>query len=157
MSVQIETMTAVVRKGPVRVLRAFGDELTVLLSGEDTGGKYCMAIGVTPPGGGPPRHVHMREDEWFHVLEGRVEFWKDGRWTEVGPGGTVFMPRGTPHTFRNVGEGDSRMLVQAAPAGFEVFFGRCAEEFAKGGEPDMERLVAIAEEHGMQFLGDREG
>jgi hypothetical protein len=67
------------------------------------------------------------------------------------------MPRGTPHTFRNVGKGDLRMLVQTAPAGFEAFFERCAEEFAKGGEPEMRKLMAIAMEHGIHLLGDEEG
>jgi hypothetical protein len=96
----------------------------------------------------------MREDEWFYVLEGRVAFWKEGAWTELGPGGTVFMPRGVPHTFRNVGKGDLRMLVQTAPAGFEEFFEKCSEEFGKGGVPEMEKLMAIAEEHGIHILGE---
>lgn len=37
-----------------KVLHAFGDEMTVLLSGADTGGRLAMCLDVTPPEGGPP-------------------------------------------------------------------------------------------------------
>jgi quercetin dioxygenase-like cupin family protein len=157
MTMQAQVAGTVVRRGGGRVMQAFGDELTVLLSSEDTGGKYSLFNCVTRPGGGPPRHRHLTEDEWFHVLEGRMEFWKDGRWEEVEPGGTVFVPRGVAHAFRNRGKGDLRMVVQTAPGGFEVFYARLSEELAKGGEPDFGKLMAIAREHGMEILGEAEG
>lgn len=148
-----DTRSAVLRLPASRpVLRAFGEEVAIHLAGEDTGGRYTMWTETTPPGGGPPPHVHAREDEWFHVLEGRVAFFADGRWTEVPPGGSAFMPQGVPHTFKNVGDQPLRMLIQAAPSGFEVFFSRCAEEFAKPGGPDMARVIQISAEHGIRFL-----
>src|ERR1041385_4162002 len=114
--------------GQGRVLRAFGDEVTVLLDGEQTGGKLAMGIAVTPPGGGPPPHYHLNEDEWFVVQEGRVSFFVGGQWKEVPLGTTIFIPRTVVHTFKNVGDKPCRMLVSAAPAGFEVFFARCSDE-----------------------------
>jgi len=135
------------------VLRAFGEVVELHLTGEDTGGRYSMWTETTPPGGGPPPHVHANEDEWFHVLEGRVAFFTDGRWTEVPPGTSAFMPRHVPHTFKNVGDRPLRMLIQTAPSGFEVFFARCAEEFAKPNGPDMARVLEISAEHGIRFLG----
>src|SRR5215467_12904736 len=77
-----------------RVIRAFGQELTVHLGATETGGKYSVFTVVTPPGGGPPLHYHQNEDEWFFVLEGRVEFFKDNGWAEVPVGSTVFTPKG---------------------------------------------------------------
>lgn len=71
---------------------------------------------------------------------------------EVGPGGTVFMPRGVVHTFKNVGDEPSRMLVMTTPSGFEKFFARCSEEFAKPGGPDMSRIIEIGVEHGIHFV-----
>jgi quercetin dioxygenase-like cupin family protein len=143
---------AIVRRDDARVLHAFGEEVTILLDGEGTGGKLTMWTEVTPPGGGPPPHYHLNEDETFHVLEGRVAFLSDGQWHEVGPGGAVYMPRGVLHTFKNVGDQPSRMLLMTTPSGFEKFFPRCAEEFAKSGEPDMSRIVQIGAEHGIHFL-----
>ncbi len=134
-----------------KVIRAFGDEITVHLSGEDTGGKYTMFTDVTPPGGGPPPHHHLNEDEWFYVLEGRAEFFRDGVWTEAPVGTAAYMPRGVVHSFRNPGDKPLRMLVQTAPSGFEVFFARCAEEFAKPGPPDMKRIVEISAEYGIHY------
>jgi quercetin dioxygenase-like cupin family protein len=143
---------AIVRRDDARVLHAFGEEVTILLDGEGTGGKLTMWTEFTPPGGGPPPHHHVNDDEAFHVLEGRVAFLSDGEWQEVGPGGAAFMPRGVVHTFKNVGDKPSRVLIMTTPSGFEKFFARCAEEFAKPGGPDMSRITKIGEEHGIHFL-----
>jgi mannose-6-phosphate isomerase-like protein (cupin superfamily) len=142
----------IVRRDEARVLHAFGEEVTILLDGKGTGGKLTMWTERTPPGGGPPQHYHLNEDEVFHVLEGRVAFLSGGKWQEVGPGGGAYMPRGVIHTFKNVGDQLSRMLISTAPSGFEKFFARCAEEFAKPGGPDMSRIVQIGVEHGIHFL-----
>ncbi|OLD47523.1 MAG: hypothetical protein AUI63_03995 [Gemmatimonadetes bacterium 13_1_40CM_2_60_3] len=108
---------------------------------------------ITAPGGGPPQHHHVNEDEAFHALEGRVAFLSDGEWHEMGPGGAAYMPRGVVHTFKNVGDKPSRMLIMTVPSGIERFFARCAEEFAKpGGPPEMQRLFEIGAEHGIHFL-----
>lgn len=61
-------------------------------------------------------------------------------------------PRESIHTFKNVGEAPSRMLIETSPAGFKTFFARCAEEFAKPGGPDTQRINGIAVEHGIRFL-----
>ncbi|HET9419370.1 MAG TPA: cupin domain-containing protein [Chthoniobacterales bacterium] len=143
---------AVVSQDEGRVLRAFGEEVTILLDGERTGGKLTAWTEITPPGGGPPPHYHSIEDETFHVIEGRVAFLVDGSWREVVTGGSAFMPRGVIHTFKNVGDQPSRILIMTSPAGFEKFFARCADEFANAGGPDMSRIVQIGAEHGIHFL-----
>ena len=143
---------AIVHKGEGRVLRAFGDEVMIHLDGERTGGAVTMWTGTLPPGGGPPPHYHLNEDETFHVLEGRIAFLLNGEWREVGPGASAFMPRGVVHTFKNVGDETSRILIMTTPSGFEKFFARCAAEFAKPGGPDMPRIIEIGVEHGIHFL-----
>jgi quercetin dioxygenase-like cupin family protein len=143
----------IMRQDEARVLRAFGEEVMIHLDGERTGGKLTMWTEITPPGGGPPPHYHLNEDETFHVLEGRVAFLMDREWHDVGPSGTAFMPRGVVHTFKNVGDEPLSMLIMTMPSGIERFFARCAEEFAKPGEPpEMARLVEIGAEHGIHFL-----
>jgi mannose-6-phosphate isomerase-like protein (cupin superfamily) len=89
----------------------------------------------------------------FYVINGRVGFLVNDNWHEAGAGGTAFMPRGLVHTFKNVGDQPSRMLIMTMPSGIEKFFERCAEEFAKPGEPlEMARLAAIGAEHGIHFV-----
>ena len=134
------------------MLRAFGEEVTLLLDGERTAGNLTLWTEVTPPGGGPPRHYHVSEDELFYVISGRVGFLLNDNWHEVGPGGTAFMPRGLVHTFENVGAESSRTLIMTTPSGIEKFFARCAEEFAKPGPPEMQKLFEIGAEHGIHFI-----
>jgi quercetin dioxygenase-like cupin family protein len=141
---------AIVRQNDARMLHAFGEEITILLDGESTAGTLAMWTAITPRGGGPPQHYHLNET--FHVVEGRVAFFLNGEWNEVGPGGTAFMPRGVVHTFKNVGDKPCRMLNMTTPSGFEKFFARCAEEFAKPGKPDMSRIIEIGAEHGIHFV-----
>lgn len=141
-----------VQPGQGRVVRAFGEEVEFHLTGEQTNGRLALWTEVTPPGGGPPPHYHLNEDETFLVLEGRVAFLEDGQWRECGPGSVAYMPRGVVHTFKNVGPAPSRMAISTSPAGFETFFTRCAGEFARPGGPDMQRIIAISAEHGIHFV-----
>ncbi|MEM7117729.1 MAG: cupin domain-containing protein [Chloroflexota bacterium] len=152
---EVEKPTVTVRSvHESKVLHAFGDEQRVLLRGENTGGQLAMLLATTPPGSGPPPHYHENEDEWFYLLEGELEFFVDGVWREVKAGTAVFIPRNTIHTFKNTGDTPLKMLIQTTPAGFETFFKRCSEEFAKPGPPDMGRIIAISAEHGIHYVMD---
>jgi uncharacterized cupin superfamily protein len=95
-----EQSAIIVTQNHLRVLHVFGEEVTLHLDGERTAGKLTVWTGVTSPGGGPPPHYHLNEDEAFYVLEGRVAFLLNGEWHEVGPGSTAFMPRSIVHTFK---------------------------------------------------------
>ncbi|NUN47985.1 MAG: cupin domain-containing protein [Candidatus Brocadiae bacterium] len=143
---------AIVQPADTRVQRLFGEEITVLLSARQTGGTLTTFLETTPPGGGPPPHRLPKFDEWFTVLEGRVSFFGDAHWTEVGPGGAFFAPRGAVHTYRNDGPSPARMLVQTSPSGIESFFDAAAAEFARPGGPDMEKAMGIAAAHGIEFV-----
>ncbi len=152
MSTPSTQFTRIVPPNTGKVLRAFGDEITLHLTGAETGGKYTLFTSVTPPGGGPPPHYHLNEDETFFVLEGRAEFLKDGAWAEVPVGTAVYTPRGVVHTFRNAGQTLLKMLLCTAPSGFETFFARCEQELSKPGPPNMPRVIQIAAEHGIHFV-----
>ncbi|HAF02916.1 MAG TPA: hypothetical protein DCG89_03840 [Spartobacteria bacterium] len=141
-----------VQSGQGRVVRAFGDEAIFHLEAQHTGGTLTMWTNITQPGGSPPPHYHVNEDEWWIVQEGRVSFLLDGKWQEVPLGAVVFSPRGCVHTFKNIGDKPSRVLIQTSPSGFEKFFTRCAEEFCKPGGPNMERIVQISAEHGIHYV-----
>lgn len=98
-----------------------GDTYTILLSGKDTNGKYCLIDMHVPPGGGPPAHRHDFE-ETFTILEGEVEFTFRGEKQIVRAGATVNIPANAPHNFHNSGENAVRMLCLCSPAGQEEFF-----------------------------------
>lgn len=100
------------------------------------------------PGWGPPPHVHHREDEAFHVIEGRMMFRCGEEEFEATSGAVVAPPRGVPHAFVNVGGGVARMPVICTPGGFDGFF-RDPDALGDFGPKD---IVAAAERYGLEFL-----
>ncbi len=94
-----------------------GDRITVKLTSEDTGGVCSVAEEISPPQGGPPPHIHSQEDETFYVLEGEVEFLLGEDTIEAGAGSCAYAPRGTLHTFKNVGTSPSRICLFLIRAG----------------------------------------
>src|SRR6266705_5968133 len=88
-----------------------GDVYRFLATGNDTNGKYAILEAIVPPSGGPPPHVHSREEEGFYVLEGEVTFVIDGE-TLVGPAGMFAnLPVGVPHSFKNASSRPAKMLI----------------------------------------------
>src|SRR5215470_3768114 len=105
-----------------RTIAVVGDIDRFLATGEDTNGKYALWETIVPPGGGPPPHVHSREEEGFYVLEGEITF-QIGEERLVATAGTFAnMPVGTPHSFKNESNRSARMLISVAPAGLERMF-----------------------------------
>jgi quercetin dioxygenase-like cupin family protein len=124
----------------------------IKLRGEDTAGAYTVMEGRRPRGAGPPVHKHSREDETFYVLERTYEFTVGGKPIAAPRGTTVLGPKGIPHTFRNIGTTEARMLIFAQPAGIERFFEEMTQKLAAGA-PDLVRLGALAERYGLEFTG----
>jgi quercetin dioxygenase-like cupin family protein len=140
------------------MINAYGDTAQIKLSGAQTNGTMVVALSSSPPGGGPPPHRHREEDEMFLVVEGSIGFLANGEWTEpLAPGSIVYTPRGVVHTFKNVGETPCRRWVIVTPSGFEQFFSKSAAVFAKGGPPDMARLMEISAEFGIEFVPPLKG
>ncbi|MCH7686334.1 MAG: cupin domain-containing protein, partial [Planctomycetes bacterium] len=48
-----------------RTIGIVGDIYRFLVTGEETDGRYAMFEATVLPGGGPPLHLHRREDETF--------------------------------------------------------------------------------------------
>jgi quercetin dioxygenase-like cupin family protein/catechol-2,3-dioxygenase len=99
-----------------------GDQITFLITGAETGGAFFMAEVSVPPAGGPPPHVHYREEESFHVLQGTLTIQAGGKTVTASPGDFVHLPRGMTHSFQNTGSVDAKFLVVVTPAGLEKFF-----------------------------------
>jgi quercetin dioxygenase-like cupin family protein len=127
-----------------------GGRITFALRGEQTDGRLLVLETVAAPGEGPPLHTHADEDECLVVLDGEMRF-RFGDDVEAAPAGSVvYVPRGAPHTWQNVGEDPARMLVLFAPAGMEAFFDRFA---AQDGRPGMEAFARATEGTGMDVVG----
>ncbi len=126
-----------------------GTSMRFMATAASTGGRYAVIEQVTPPGWGPPRHVHTREDEIFYILEGSYELHVGDERRVVSAGASAILPRGIPHGFRNVASTPSRLLCVITPGGFEEYFlavAKCSPP------PSPAQLVALARTFGLSLL-----
>jgi mannose-6-phosphate isomerase-like protein (cupin superfamily) len=83
-----------------RTIAVVGDVYRFPATGEVTNGKYALWEAIVPPGGGPPPHVHSREEEGFYLLEGEITFTIGDKRLVASAGMFANMPVGTTHSFR---------------------------------------------------------
>jgi len=98
-----------------------GDTYTILLTGGDTDGRYCLIDMHVPPGGGPPSHRHDFEES-FTVLTGEIKVTFRGKKSVVRTGETVNIPANAPHSFTNGSKQPVRLLCICSPAGQDELF-----------------------------------
>jgi mannose-6-phosphate isomerase-like protein (cupin superfamily) len=150
---------AVIRKlGEGRTVAVVGDVYRFLATGEDTDGRYALWEAFVPPGGGPPPHVHSREEEGFYVLEGEITFFIGDQRLIASAGTFANVPVGTPHSFRNESGKPARMLISVAPAGLEQMFFEVGVPVPQGAttaasptKEEIERLLAAAPRYGIEI------
>ncbi len=112
----------IVLPGEGELIDAAGDRYRFLATRELTDGKYGIWEATVPPGGGPPPHLHTREEEGFYIIDGEVVVYVNDRRVVAGPGAFVNMPVGSTHWFRNESDRPAKMLVLVAPGGMEALF-----------------------------------
>jgi quercetin dioxygenase-like cupin family protein len=114
-----------------------GDTYTILLTAEDTAGRYALIDMHVPSGGGPPPHRHDFE-EMFTVLEGEIEVTFRGEKSVARAGETVNIPANAPHMFTNASDRPARLLCMCSPAGQEEFFMAVGDPVSSRTEPPPE-------------------
>jgi mannose-6-phosphate isomerase-like protein (cupin superfamily) len=99
--------------------------------------------------GGPARHLHFEQDEWFYVAEGEFLLEVGPERFSLMPGDSVLAPRRVPHVWAHVGHGRGRMLITFMPAGrMEAFFREVTKANAMPPQDP-----ALWRAHGMELLG----
>jgi quercetin dioxygenase-like cupin family protein len=99
--------------------------------------------------GGPARHLHYDQEEWFYILEGEFQFEVGAERFRLEPGDSLLAPRRVPHVWAFVGEGRGRILVEFLPAlTMEAFFRKVTRANAM---PPQDPALWCA--HGMELLG----
>ncbi len=140
-----------------RTIGIVGDIYRFLATSEETGGRYSMFEATVLPNGGPPPHIHRREDETFYVLEGEITF-QVGDERRVAKSGTfVHMPIGILHAFKNETSQPAKMLISFAPAGLEEMFFEVGKDLAEGETPDepspeeIKKLLEAGRRFGIEY------
>ena len=143
--------------GEGRAVHMSGDTYTFKAVGETTDGLFVLFEAIIPPGGGPPAHIHLRESEYYYVLEGEVEITAAEGTFLAGVGTFVNIPKGTLHRFMNVSTEPAKMLLGFTPAGVEGFFFEVGRPATPGSAPtpmdaaERERVGSSAPKYGMEF------
>jgi mannose-6-phosphate isomerase-like protein (cupin superfamily) len=94
----------------------------VEVDSDDTNGAVAVVRVFVPPGAGAAPHVHSREDEVFEVVRGHYRFRHGDQEVDAPVGTILFLPRGIPHTFRNVSDEPGEHTVTLVPGGLEKMF-----------------------------------
>ena len=99
--------------------------------------------------GGPARHLHYEQDEWFYALEGEFIIEVGPERFRLRPGDSLLAPRQVPHVWAYIGGSRGRILIAFTPAGaMEAFFGEVTKANAMPPQdPELWRA------HGMELLG----
>ena len=99
---------------------------------------------------GPPLHVHSGADEALYILEGEVTIRLGQQTIRADAGSFVWMPRGVPHTFANLGGEPARMLGLAVPGGIEDLLASVPRDDSP---VDQAQMAALAQKFGSRVVG----
>jgi quercetin dioxygenase-like cupin family protein len=118
------------------------------VSGQDSNGLFILENTFRAKGG-PARHLHYDQDEWFYALDGEFLVEVGNERFRLNPGDSLLAPRQVPHVWASVGAAGGRILIAFVPAGsMEEFFRRVTQANAMPAQDP-----ALWRAHGMELLG----
>jgi quercetin dioxygenase-like cupin family protein len=129
-----------------------GRDLVFKVTGDDTAGAFDYFVVEVAPHGGPPLHVHHRQEEAIHVLSGRFKIRIGDETFDCGEGGFAFLPSGVAHAFLNLTDAPAQIVVVYTPGGGHRFYEELGP-LTRDGAPDHATVAAVFEKYGMTLLG----
>jgi quercetin dioxygenase-like cupin family protein len=129
-----------------------GRDLVFKVTGEETGGAFDYFTVEVAPKGGPPLHVHHRQEETIHVLKGRFKVRIGEELFELEPGGFAYLPSEIPHAYLNLTDEPGEIIVVYTPGGGHRFYEELGPA-TRNGTPDRAAVAAIFQKHDMSLLG----
>lgn len=147
---------------PLDTPRNFGGSLaTIRLSHEGQPDGIAVVEHDLPQGYAPPLHVHLNQDEIFHILKGQLYLEVGGEGVHVGPGDITRAPKGVPHRFIVLSEGGAHLMVMTAGPDFENFVREASTPLPQGRgdlprpptQDEIDRQSFAALRNGLELLG----
>jgi quercetin dioxygenase-like cupin family protein len=125
--------------------------LQIKVSGKDTNGSLFVFEHANMGKGGPPRHFHYEQDEWFYAIGGEFAFEVGDEKFILQPGDSLFAPRLIPHVWAYIGDKPGTLLLAVQPAGsLEEFFMKSSGMTRPPSPEEADKLFAS---HGMKVVG----
>lgn len=134
-----------------------GDFYAVKTTPAQTGGAYSIVEIESFPGNGPPAHIHHREDECIYIVEGAFSVIVGDRIFDAADGDFIRIPKGTSHTYKNVGAIPGKMLTLLFPGGLEQLWIELGQPGTLGGPPKeddpsvLNRLLTLAPQYQLEI------
>ena len=105
----------VIKPSEAESAKAFGWDVKMMATSQETGGTFAAFVWSLKPGEGPRPHWHAMQDEYFYVLSGTYSLVLGGEECELHPGELAFVPRGFVHTFKNSSQSVGQLLEWSIP------------------------------------------
>jgi quercetin dioxygenase-like cupin family protein len=129
-----------------------GRDLIFKVTGEDTGGAFDYFIVEVAPKGGPPLHVHHKQEETIHALKGHYKIQIGDETFHIEEGGFAYLPSSVPHAFLNLTDDPGEIVVVYTPGGGHKFYEELGP-LTRNGTPDRATVAAVFEKYEMTLLG----
>ncbi len=129
-----------------------GRDLIFKVTGEDTGGAFDYFVVEVAPHGGPPLHVHHRQEETIHVLKGEYKIRIGDEIFHCKEGGFAYLPSKVPHAFLNLTDQPGEIIVVYTPGGGHRFYEELGP-ISRNGSPDRAVIAAVFTKYDMTLLG----
>jgi quercetin dioxygenase-like cupin family protein len=129
-----------------------GRDLIFKVTGENTGGAFDYFIVEVAPKGGPPLHVHHKQEETIHVLKGHFKIRIGDAIYYCQEGGFAYLPSNVPHAFLNLTDEPGEIIVVYTPGGGHKFYEELGP-LTRNGSPDRKLVAQVFTKYGMTLLG----
>lgn len=129
-----------------------GRDLIFKVTGEDTGGAFDYFIVEVAPKGGPPLHVHHKQEETIHVVKGQFKIRIGEEIFHCSEGGFAYLPSKVPHAFLNLTDEPGEIVVVYTPGGGHSFYEELGP-ITRSGHPDPKAIAALFTKYDMTLLG----
>jgi mannose-6-phosphate isomerase-like protein (cupin superfamily) len=131
-----------------------GEWIFALILAKDTHGEFERGVVIFRPGNaGPPEHIHPIYDEHFDIVQGEFIFKIHGKERSACAGEQLVVRKGTPHTFRCVGDAFGVVIGETRPAArigevISTLFGMAHEgKLTPQGQPKLLQAMVIGSEY----------
>lgn len=163
MTIKNNVQSKILPQDQGRALWHLGALLNFKALGSETEGRFWALEGLADRNMGVPLHVHTREDEFWYILDGEIQFTIGDNTITGKPGTFAYIPKGVPHTFQILTE-TARWFGVGTPAGLEQWFfetGEPAPSLTLPPPPDMlpdvEAIILSLQRYGTETLGPPPG
>ena len=147
-AVTAEQKAIVLQAGEGVVIPIGRSSVRFLSVGADTGEQSSTEEILVPPQfEGPPAHIHRRTSHSWFVTEGQMRLTVQGESRDISPGGFVYVPAGSGHTFANPTGEPAAMVQFTTPGGFDRYLSELSEAFPEGSEMNPELVIEIMARH----------